>query len=172
MFCAVGFPAVYPANKTVYFTPGEDLTLNLSAAQYMSLHWLFIGPTLEVGGTRNTLDAGEYSLEDFNQTVVVHNATARHEGYYVAIASSSQEVDLACVTGSPLDTCAGRVAVLQALARSKLLSWNFLFSFSLPPSSSVHHGHLPSLSHCHNSPLLHCGEHRIPHCLPHCPCCR
>ena len=110
----VGFPAVYPANKTVYFTPGENLSLSVSAAQYKTLHWFFIGTA--IGGVWNSLTPGEYSLEDFNQTVVARNATARHEGYYVALASSSDEGEPIC---DSLDSCTGRVAVLQAVARSQ-----------------------------------------------------
>lgn len=116
LFCAVGFPAVYPANKTVYFTPGENLTLDVSAVQCKSLHWFYIGTTLGAGGTWYKLNAGEYSLEDFNQTVVARNATTRHEGYYVVHASSSTEADPMC---DSVATCTGRVAVLQAMATSK-----------------------------------------------------
>ena len=69
-----------------------------------------------MGGEWNSLTPGEYSLEDFNQTVAARNATARHEGYYVALASSSDEVEPIC---DPLDACTGRVAVLHAVARSQ-----------------------------------------------------
>ena len=69
-----------------------------------------------MGGAWNSLTPGEYSLEDFNQTVAARNATARHEGYYVALASSSDEVEPIC---DSLDACTGRVAVLHAVARSQ-----------------------------------------------------
>lgn len=68
------------------------------------------------GEELNNLTLGEYSLEDFNQTVVARNATARHEGYYVVLASSSHEVDPVCYS---LDLCTGRVAVLHAVARGE-----------------------------------------------------
>ena len=101
----------------MYFTPGENLSLSVSAAQYKSLHWFFIGTAM--GGAWNRLTPGEYSLEDFNQTAVALNATARHEGYYVVLASSSDQVEPICHS---LDSCTGRVAVLHAVARGEQLS--------------------------------------------------
>ena len=112
---------MYTTNEIVYFTPGEDLTLRVSAAQYKSLHWSFTGTRVGVGGTWE-LGAGEYTLEDFNQTVVVHNSTVQHEGYYMVQASSSEEVDPLCVVENAVTVCAGRVAVLQAVARGALLA--------------------------------------------------